>query len=234
MSEPAMIRVAASNFSERPGFDGVSENHHVSLPSQGILALADGLGGTTAGRQAASLACASVVEFLQREARDQEATLPFVLRSYLSLPANVLFNALVHANRRLLAVNADRGVHEKGAASIVAGFVDRQSLALASVGSVSAWLEREGRMEELLRPRTWGRLQDPVRPPPGWMSRIPLSALGVVADLEPEIIEFRLRPGDRVHIGTGVSAGIDNVQEFQYDMAESGAPEKATLTWGFE
>jgi serine/threonine protein phosphatase PrpC len=234
LSDPGTLRVSSSSFNEQPGFDGASENHHVSLPAQGIFAIADGIGGAGPGKQAASLACAAAVEFLQREARDREATLPFVLRSYLSLPANVLFNSVVHANRKLLTANEKRNVHEKGAASIIAGFVDRRTLALASVGSLSAWLERDGRVEELLRPRTWGRLQDPRPARGGWLHRLPLVALGVTADLEPEILEFRVQSGDRVHVGTCPSVGSNKTEEYQSDGQPPALPEEAILVWSFE
>ncbi len=233
------IPVSKSNFEETAGLDGLSENHHVSLPSRGIFAVADGLGGQVHGKAAAKLSCDGVVEFLTREAGDREATMPFVLRSYFSLAGNVLFNAIIHAHRQLLARNAARGIHEKGAASVVAGFVDRDTLALASVGSLSAWLLREGRVRELVSPRSWGRLVDPVSSVGGgggWMERIPMMALGVGEDLEPEIIEVRLRPGDRLWVGTHAPEswlGLDKPNELQALAQDPQGVESLSLTWEF-
>ena len=219
-------RLIRSHYEESPGFDGVSENHHISLPSNGIFVVADGLGGPVAGKEAARVACEAVVEFLKREGGDRDATLPFVLRSYCSLPGNVLFNALIHANRRVLALNQGKGVHEKGAASVIAGLVDRQTLALASIGGNSAWLTRGGEVRELVTPRSWGRFRDPrgAAPEP-WVDALPLAALGVVEDLEPEVVEFRLREGDRIH------AGCNKAFSNQIDSTQAKSAEQLQLVW---
>ena len=133
--------------------------------------------------------------FLYKEGGDQDATLPFVLRSYFSLAGNVIFNSLFHANRKLMKLNRGKGVHEKGGASVLAGFLDGDLLALANVGVCSAWLLREGRAVELVMPRGYGRLADPfdvfLEDAP-----IPLAALGISDDIEPEVFEYRVRPGD--------------------------------------
>ncbi|MFN7685812.1 MAG: PP2C family protein-serine/threonine phosphatase [Oligoflexia bacterium] len=218
-----------------PAADQQTENHYVSLPTQGILAVADGLGGSVAGRTAARLACESVVEFLKREAGDREATLPFVLRSYLSLPGNVLFNALIHANRKVLGMNGKKGANQRGAASVVAGYLDRQTLAIASIGGISARLFREGQWTELLIPRTWGRFVDVGwRGAEPWAGRLPLAALGVVSDLEPEVIEFRLKPGDRLEVGTFGAFKADETLLKQDLTSDSSYPEETKLIWEFQ
>ena len=99
--------------------------------------------------------------FLFKEAGDRDATLPFVLRSYFSLAGNVLFNALIFANRKVLKLNGKKNVHEKGGASLIAGFMDGDLLALANVGVCSAMLMREGKSQELVVPRSYGKLADP-------------------------------------------------------------------------
>lgn len=233
------IPVSKSSFEETAANDGLSENHHVSLPSRGIFVVADGLGGQVHGKAAAKLSCDGVVEFLTKEAGDREATMPFVLRSYFSLAGNVLFNAMIHAHRQVLTRNSERGVHEKGAASVIAGFVDRDILALASIGSCSAWLLRQGRLRELVSPRSWGRLVDPatlVGGGGGWMERIPLMALGVGEDLEPEILELRLKPEDQVWVGTHAPIGwINSNKNENLETLEANPQqlEVLSLTWEF-
>jgi len=228
------IVVQRSNFEDHPAQDGISENHHVSLPARGIFVVADGLGGPVFGKNAARAACEGVVEFLTREAGDRDATLPFVLRNYYTLAGNILFNSIIHANRKLLELNRDRGVHERGAASVIAGYVDRDVLALASVGSVAAWMGRAGEFGELVRPRSWGRMLEPLRiysEGPG--SRLPLMALGVGDDLEPEITEVRLRPGDQLWAGTGEPPGYIKSQYFQMVESDLTRAEVVSLNWTF-
>jgi protein phosphatase len=172
------------------------EDFVVASHEKGIFVVADGFGGPSAGATASKTACEAVRGFLEKEAGDLEATLPFVLRSYFSLAGNVLFNALIHANRKVSALNKDKNVHEKGGASVLAGFLDGDLLALASVGACSAWLMRGGQQTELVTPRTYGRLAEPFRADPAPNARVPLAAIGVAEDLEPEVVEYRVRPGD--------------------------------------
>jgi protein phosphatase len=173
----------------------VQEDFVVVNKDKGVFAIADGFGGQS-GAEAAKTACESVRSFLDHEAGDLEATLPFVIRNYFSLAGNVLFNSFVHANRKVLALNKDRNVHEKGGASVIAGFLDGDLLALANVGACSAWLIREGRQMELVMPRTYGKLLNPYASDNPSRMAVPLMALGMQDDLEPEIFEYRVKPGD--------------------------------------
>ena len=120
----------------RPSSDGMNEDRILSLPDKRILVVADGFGGGSSGKAAAERACAAVEQFLVHEAGDREATLPFVMRSYFSLAGNVLFNALVHANRLLLGANSSRSVNQRGGASVAAAFLDGEVLSVASVGEI--------------------------------------------------------------------------------------------------
>lgn len=173
-----------------------------------IFCVSDGFGSGDAGEIAARTACQSVERFLYKEAGDLEATLPFIIRPYFSLAGNVLFNALIHANRECRKLNQSKAGQTSGGASLVAGFVDGDLLCVGSVGACEAWLWRDGVWTRLVQPRTYGFLEDPVRggrTPDGVLSgaaRAPLRALGMADDLEPELIEVRLRPGDGLLLHT--------------------------------
>lgn len=179
------------------------EDHVLVRKDKGILVVADGFGGPEAGVAAARAASEAVSGFLYKEAGDLDATLPFVLRSYFSLAGNVLFNALIHANRKVRDWNKGKAVHQRGGAAVVAAFMDGDLLALANAGGCTAWLLREGQAAELVVPRTYGRLVDPfvtTRSAPDRSA--PLTALGCAEDVEPEILEVRLRPGDWILLAT--------------------------------
>ncbi|HUP57351.1 MAG TPA: hypothetical protein VM598_07865, partial [Bdellovibrionota bacterium] len=100
------------------------EDHVITQRERGIFVVADGFGGPVAGVAAAKTACEEVRNFLFKEAGDQDATLPFVLRSYFSLAGNVLFNALIHANRKVHLPNKKKAINERGGASVLAGYLD--------------------------------------------------------------------------------------------------------------
>lgn len=176
---------------------------------KGIFVVADGFGGPHPGAEASKIACEGVKYFLFKEAGDLDATMPFVLRSYFSLAGNVLFNSLIFANRKVLRLNQKKGVHEKGGASVIAGFIDGDLLALANVGGCSAMLLRDGETRELVIPRNYGQLEDPFRKRGASSDCAPLMALGMVDDLEPEIFEYKIHPGDwLVLFSDGVGASF--------------------------
>lgn len=193
---------------------------------KGIFVVADGFGGAVPGAEAAKNACESIRSFLFKQAGDLEATLPFVLRNYFSLAGNVLFNSMIYANHKLNAANRSKNVHEKGGASVLAAFIDGDLLALANVGTCTAWLMRDGKMVELVVPRGLGRLCDPFALECPETHRVPLMALGMTEDLEPEIFEYKIRKKDWILINSdGVSTdtrqGILQLQQKQLNAEQA-------------
>lgn len=167
-----------------------------------IFAVSDGFGGPVSGLAASKDACDATLTFLSKEAGDEDATLPFVIKKYYSLPGNVLFNAVIHANQKLLQFNEKRTIHERGGASLLAGFMQGEVLALAGVGACSAWLHRGGLAIELVKPRTYSRLIEPFEPDSLEGKDTPLMALGIADDLDPEITETKLQKGDTLLLQT--------------------------------
>ncbi|OFZ00319.1 MAG: hypothetical protein A2Z97_16685 [Bdellovibrionales bacterium GWB1_52_6] len=215
-------------FSDR-GRRELQEDHALEVKDNGIFVIADGFGGPVAGVGASKLACETVRGFLKKEGGDREATLPFVLRSYFSLAGNVLFNALIHANLKILEMNHDKGTHERGGASVLAAFLDGDLLALANVGSCSAWLFRNGQPVELVLPRTYARMIDPLSLQASPALNIPLAALGMAEDLEPEIMEYRIKKGDWILLQTdGLgSKAVQTIGSIQISRQISGVQEPA-------
>ena len=179
-----------------------------------VFAVADGFGGGPAGIQAARLSCDSARAFLAREARDPDATMPFVLKQYYSLAGNVLFNAVLYANQQVQAWNSKRAVGARGGASLTAAFLDGQALAIAQVGGTRAYLLRQGHLEALTEPRSYSSFCDPADRE-GGRRDAPLMAIGVTADVEPEIREYRVESGDWIVLCT------DGIAESR--IAEFGA-----------
>lgn len=182
------------------GMRPIQEDSFRSHAERGIFSVADGFGGPIPGANASECACESVDAYLSRGSRDPDATLPFVLRSYLSLAGNVLLNAVAYANQKILEENKKKNINERGGSSLVSGYLDGDLLTLASVGSCHAWLLRGNHYSSLITPRTYERLLSPtdVSGTSRWAgkSQTPLMALGMVEDLEPEMVEYRVESGD--------------------------------------
>lgn len=235
MSSLKIQPIRALSTLNEAGARGVQEDFALVVRDKGIFAIADGFGGAEAGQGAARTACEAVRAFLEKEAGDQDATLPFVLRSYFSLAGNVLFNALIHANRKVLRFNRGKNVHEKGGASVLAAYMDGDLLALANVGACTAWLIRDGRTARLVAPRTYAQLCDPwgavASPEERDSLQVPLMAVGVCEDLEPEIVECRVRAGDWLVLCTdGLDPSrVERLAELQSRSAPRGKVAEAVL-----
>jgi protein phosphatase len=236
MSENQELKVQASATFLHAGTRPDQEDHALILEDKRIFVVADGFGGPVPGAQASQTACDAVKNFLFKEAGDLDATLPFELRTYFSLAGNVLFNALVHANKKVKKLNKGKDVHEKGGASVLAGFMDGDLLAIASVGACSAWLFRDGEARELVMPRTYARLVDPFHPDHHADFQVPLMAMGISDDLEPEIFEYRMKPGDWLLFQTdGLnSTAREAIATLQTLGISSGRPPREALSEALE
>jgi len=182
------------------GSQPLQEDYFELNADRGIFLLADGFGGTP-GRSAAELSVKSARQFMEQEAGDLDATLPFELRPYYSLAGNVLLNAIRFANEKVLLMNRDRSWEQSGGASLVAGYLEGRLLSIAQVGSCRIHLKRGEVIKELVAPRS---LLSQVNPflEEGEGDAIPLMSIGTSKRLEPEISEIELRPGDEILISS--------------------------------
>ncbi len=193
----------ALNFAEAfqvQGANPVQEDYFEINVDRGIFLLADGFGGS-AGREAAELAVKSARKFMEQEAGDLDATLPFELRPYYSLAGNVLLNAIAFANQTVFQRNQGRSWEHSGGASLIAGYLEGKLLSVAQVGACRLHLKRERQMKQVAVPKT---LLSQVNPflEEGEGDFIPLMSIGTTRRLEPEIVEVELKAGDQLFFET--------------------------------
>lgn len=165
-----------------------------------IFILADGFGGGP-GKKVAEISTQAIKQFLEQEAGDLDATLPFELRSYYSLAGNVLFNAVSFANHEVSKVNEGKNWMNSGGASVTAAYQDGKLLAIAQVGTNAVFLKRASQSTELTVSRSLARQMDPFHPYAP-ESHVPMMSLGTSKSLEPEIFEVEVQPGDQIVICT--------------------------------
>lgn len=186
-------------------------------PERGIFILADGFGGSS-GKVSAETTVMGMRKFLEQEAGDLDATLPFELRPYYSLAGNVLFNAVAFANQKANLHNEGLPISERGGASMVAGYLDGRLLAIANVGACRVHLFRNGKSKEIVSPKTLERQVDPFHE--DGESAVPLMSFGTSKQLEPEMIEIEVMPGDRICFSTfGIQERFRN-QLFHFQNRE--------------
>ena len=124
----------------------------------------------------------------------------------------MVFNSLIHANRELTSANRGQSVSRRGGASALAAVVERDFLALAGAGLCSARLFRGTEDPVLInRPHSYISMRRPRKEAglavsDSKMQDVPLMALGLYDDFEPEILELHAEPGDWVMLHTdGIS-----------------------------
>lgn len=185
---------------------GLAGLHDASVAdeAQGLWVLARGFGPELVSAEEARAVAEDVRFFVLRGIHDQDSTFPFVIRSYLSLPANVLFNAILFANHKLNRRNAKRAIHDRVAVSVTVAFREGARVAIANVGVGCA--SKSGR--PLVIPRSYANYLPAGEASPLFHD-IPLVALGMGKDdFEPEIVEYRMGEGESVGLGMGLDKDV--------------------------
>ncbi len=216
------IRIDAESQGFGGALRGPLEDEFILNPERNIFGVVDGFGSEgKSGAIAAKLAQQGVLEFLEREVGDRDATLPFVLKRSFSFAGNILFNGLANANRKVRTSNLKVKPSQRGGASAVVAFFDGALMILGSVGNCEAWLLREGRVSPLVLPRSQDRLIAGGLTSHAHFNRIPLVGLGLFEDLEPEIHEYRVQVGDRILLGSG-GLLLEDLEALQSDAIGQG------------
>jgi hypothetical protein len=160
----------------------LNEDAYITSPELGVFAVADGFGGNGAGDLAAKTSLSDLRYFIEAGMRDSDVTLPFVYRSYYTAAGNLLFNAFLYANQKLYEANAQKHINGRGGASMLAAFFDGSHLTLANAGLCGAMLIRNGRMQTVLRPKSYNAVRGVYQG--SWNARwaFPLASLGTAKD----------------------------------------------------
>lgn len=180
----------------------VNEDAYLAVPERQLFGVADGYGGNNIGDVAAKKCLENVKYFVDHGLGDSEVTLPFVYRAYHTAGANLVFNAFLYANQQLVRENKGKDINGRGGASVMFSFFEGRHMTLASVGVCNAFLVRRGRVQALVRPRSYNLVKGmfPGSHNPKWA--FPLMAMGHVLDLEPEILELKVEKGDLILLAT--------------------------------
>ncbi len=198
-----------------------NEDSFLALPAEGLFAVFDGMGGHAAGEVASGIAVQEMREFFQLTGRDPEATWPFKEDREKSYDENRLVTTIKLVNQRILeASEADASRKNMGTTCVSAHFVERDGGARAIVahaGDSRVYQLREGRLrritidhslvEEYLR---LGKItEEEARSFP--QKNIILRALGQQPQVEVEVHEHELRPGDLLMLcSDGLSGMVED------------------------
>jgi serine/threonine protein phosphatase PrpC len=142
--------------------------------------------------------------FIDQGFSDEEITLPFVYKSYLSAKSNLLFNAVYFANQNLCDENGKKQLHERVGASFGCVFIYEKKLTLLNVGSTSVFLFRSGELIPLVVPHNWIQRQRGeslgavLKYQAAQYECAPIFALGIDYVFEPFFFEYLLSENDEI------------------------------------
>jgi serine/threonine protein phosphatase PrpC len=177
-----------------------NEDAHCRVPELGLYAVADGMGGYEGGEVASRLAIDSVIEFVRRNAGDDDVTWPFALERELGLDENLALVAARLANHEVLRRKVGR-LGQMGS-TLVLLLLHAEHAVLAHVGDSRIYRLRGAELEQLtvdhsvyaeLQRQSGGALPPKGETPFGHMIT---RALGMSDDTRAEVRRERLEPGD--------------------------------------
>jgi serine/threonine protein phosphatase PrpC len=170
-----------------------------------FFAVCDGLGGQNAGEVASKLAAETLQAFIDKSHRDKDITWPYGLTMELSFDGNRLFTAVGLANKKVFRAADGRPDYTGMGTTVVAGLVRESVLTIAWVGDSRAYLIRNGSILRLTQDHNWkamavknGVLTPEEAEKPHQYDNVLVKAVGGKPDVEPDIVEKRLEPGDMI------------------------------------
>ncbi len=209
---------AFSGFSEKGTDRPLNEDAFHALPEKKFFAIADGYGGklheNSGTTNSAKKILTDISYFIEKCTGDSEVTLPFIYRRYYTESANLVFNAFLYANEKLVKENekfsAQKAFGGKHGASVCAAILTGNHMTLANAGNCQVVLVRDGNVQLIAQPKSYQSMMVTAKSAL-FKSDFPLHSLGHTIDLEPEITEIKLKPADILYLLTdGLYVGLES------------------------
>ena len=170
-----------------------------------LFILSDGMGGEAHGEIASTMAVETVAKCCsqpQESMEDSDATLRCAASGDWSPQTRLLQRAVLQANFNIYD-SAQKNAGQRGmGATLTAGWINGKKLSLAHVGDSRAYLLRTGSLQQLTNDHSLVAEQvrrgilTPQQAEESEMQSVLLRALGANPEVDVEIEEFGLMPGD--------------------------------------
>jgi len=187
----------------------------VSDPEFRLFAVADGMGGHSAGEVASALAIETVQGFIQRSANDTDFSWPYGLDKTLSFDGNRLRTAVHLANRRVFRAAESSDDYGGMGTTIVSMLIGDGRISVAHVGDSRVYLLSNDHLAQLTFDDTWAATilaQDPSLDP-AEIARHPMrnvltNVLGARDHVDVHLTECPVSPGDTLLLCTDGLHGV--------------------------
>ena len=203
-----------------------NEDSYRATPEVGLFVVADGMGGHVGGEVASELAVTEIQKLVESTGElGPLDTWPVPFDQSLSQDGNRLRAGFDNANRKI-AQHMERAENLRGmATTAVAVLVDGVQAALAHVGDSRAYLYRADQLTRLTSDHSWveeqmrtGMLTEAAAREHPWRN-IVTKALSGSGDLQVDVAEVELQPGDRLLLCSDGLSSVLNDSEIGDIMA---------------
>lgn len=203
----------------------VVDTRRRGIRADGVLIIADGMGGRNFGEQAAAAAVETVEEALAEmlDSRDGGEV----------VMADVLASALRKANARVYEMaSADEDRKGMGT-TCVAAVIEGERVYVAHAGDSRAYLLREGALRQLTADHSYVAEQvraGAITEAGARKSRfrnIITRAVGIEPTLEAEVVDAEVRPGDTLLLCTDGLSNMVEEEDIARTLVQSASPQAA-------
>jgi protein phosphatase len=202
-----------------------------------LCVVADGMGGHKAGEVAANMAVGAVAEYL-RDARlantqdlEDTGTWPFGFEPALSAVGNLLRTAVHVANVQVLETAVTTQEYSGMGTTIVAAYIDGDTLSVAHVGDSRLYLYSNDRLRQLTSDDSWmaAVLAEDPDVDPATLMHHPMrnaltNAVGARAGADVHVVEHTLSGGERFALTTDGVHGVLDEKRIGRLLAEEEDP----------
>jgi protein phosphatase len=133
----------------------MNEDRFISAEDLRLFAVADGMGGASAGEIAAHVAVESIENFIRRSHETSDFSWPFGVDPTLSLDANRLKTAVTLANRRINRLAENHDDYVTMASTAVCALVNDTHLVVAHVGDSRLYVSNSDGLHQLTKDDSW-------------------------------------------------------------------------------
>ena len=209
-----------------------NEDDFLVDPDLGLLVVADGMGGHSSGEVASDLATKTIGDFARQMLGGEKTLVPEGGDPNLSVRARQLeyfvktANTLIYEKGRAFPADAGMGT------TVVAVLADSRSLAVAHVGDSRLYLFRDGALTQLTEDHSL--VADQVRrglitsedAARSELQNILTRALGAEKDVQVDVAEHAVRPGDVILLATDGLTKMVRDADVARTIAEDPTPQR--------
>jgi len=188
-------------------------------PDGKLVLVLDGMGGHKAGEVASQVAMETISRFYEDYSRNQESGAP-VIENYdptFTYQTNLLRQAVVNANKMVLAESRRRDDHLGMGSTVAGAAVHGYTMSVVNVGDSRVYLVRDGSIEQISRDHTLAQDQvergilSAAEARESQLRHVLSSVIGVDERIRMHLDELPIFPGDIFLLCTdGLNAVMDD------------------------